>query len=159
MIADRISGTGSISAIGGPNWHPGSNCRIRLEAFFRTLAGSTTPVSSNTAPVVNQDFNLGSLIIESVAGENVMQPPSGDTQNPDVIFTEEGDISVVVRGDSIPDGTPVTLRIAASGVIITKPEGGEPEVTLQDGTATFAATVPAGIGTIQALAEFTVSGN
>jgi len=150
---DRISGSGQLDAYGGTTSSQYQNGRIRLEAYFRQLAGSTRPVSVNSAPIANEDFNtLGALVVTQVAGENVAQPPSGNTLTPDVVFTAAGTISVTVQGNNIPDNTPVTLRIATSESVITPPA-----VNLTGGTATFSGiNVPAGIGTIQAFATFQV---
>lgn len=137
LRADRISGTG------------------RLEAFYRRLAGQTRPVSVNSAPIANTDFNtLGSLTVTRIAGNNVPPVPSGNTLTPDVIFTSAGPIAVTVQGAGIPVGTPVRLRVTTSeGVISAGPIN-----LAADNTAVFSdVNVPAGIGTIQAFAEFQVS--
>lgn len=152
LRADRVSGNGELQAWGG---HQGlQNGRIRLEAYFRQLAGQTRPISVNSAPVANQDFNtLGALSVTQVAGQNVAQPPSGNTLTPDVVFTSAGAISVTVQGNNIPNGTPVRLRVTTSQQVI---EAGP--VDLAGNTATFTGVnVPAGIGTIQAFAQFQLS--
>ena len=85
-----------------------------------------------------------------------MQPPGGDLMNPDVTFSQPGDITVTVQGQNIPDGTPVRLRLTMVGYVINKPAAGEPPALLSGGMATFILTVPRGRGTVQAFAEFTV---
>lgn len=150
LVADRISGGGSLQANGG------GQGRIRLEAYYRPLAGNTSPVSSISAPVTTRSFDaLGSLIIAKVAGQVVDQPPRGDSTNPDVLFTAAGDITIEVQGTGIPDNTPVTLRIGTVTGVINKPAPGEPAVNIVGGTASFTVTVPPGIGSIQAFAQFT----
>ena len=105
----------------------------------------------NSAPVANQDFNtLGVLNVTQVAGVNVAQPPSGNALTPDVVFTAAGPISVTVQGTGIPNGTPVRLRVTTSASVI---EAGP--VNLAGNSAVFSnVNVPAGIGTVQAFAEF-----
>jgi hypothetical protein len=152
LRADRITGNGRLEAYGG---HQGNrNGRIRLEAYFRQLASQTIPTSVSSAPVANQDFNtLGALSVTQVAGQNVAQPPTGNTLTPDVVFTAAGAISVTVQGSNIPDGTPVNLLVTTSQQVI---EAGP--VNLAGNTATFTGiNVPAGIGTIQAFAQFQLS--
>ena len=95
-------------------------------------------------------------MITSVAGTNVVQPPGGDLFNPDVTFSQPGDITVTVQGQNIPDGTPVRLRVTMVGTVINKPAAGESPALLSGGTATFTLTVPRGRGTLQAFAEVTV---
>ncbi len=54
---------------------------------------------------------------------------------------------------NIPNGTPVTCRVTSGATVQTLPATGT--VTLAGGTATFTTTVQAGVGTIQAFANFT----
>jgi len=134
--------------------------RIRLESYERVIQGTILPLTaSNTAisgPVPDVPGGPAALLIASVAGQNVVQPSTGDLLNPDVTFTALGDITVTVQGQNIPDGTPVKLRVTMVGNVINKPAGGEANVLLSGGTATFTLTVPRGRGTLQAFAEFTV---
>jgi hypothetical protein len=152
LIADRINGGGRLEANGG-----GAG-RIRVEAFYRSLVGNSVPVASISAPVLTRSFDTAtSLVIAKVAGANVPQPPSGSTTAPDVIFTAAGEITVEVQGQDIPNNTPVRLRVTTANGVINKPAQGEPEIVLAAGKAIFNLTVPAGLGTIQAFAEFTVN--
>ncbi|ODU24439.1 MAG: hypothetical protein ABS95_01875 [Verrucomicrobia bacterium SCN 57-15] len=145
LRADRVTGSGSVDAT--------PDGRIRFEAYYRTLAGSTQPTSVNSAPVSSTDFNtVGTLNIVSVKGVNVVQPPTGNTLTPDVIFTDAGAVNVVVQGTNIPNGTPVNLRIATSTGVVTPPAQ-----NINNGSVTFNVTVPKGIGTLQAFASFTIN--
>lgn len=157
LMADRVIGSGELDARGGPNRTNEATGRIRIEAFFRPLAANAAPPASATAPVAAPDFgDLPRLTILSVDGENVAAPPTGNLQTPDVVFTADGTVTIVVDSENVPQGTPVTLRITTSGSIINLPEPGDPDVTIgADGQAAFTATVPAGLGTIQAFTEFT----
>jgi hypothetical protein len=68
---------------------------------------------------------------------------------PDVVFSDEGAVQVVVNATGIPDGTPVQLRITtATSVIEAAPQN------LAGSSATFNVTVPKGLGTLQATAQF-----
>jgi len=145
LRGDRISGAGSVDAT--------PDGRVRFEAYYRTLAGSTQPTSVNSAPVSSADYNsVGTLAIKSVKGINVVQPATGNILTPDVIFTDAGNVNIVVEGTNVPDGTPVQLRIATNnGVQNVPPQN------MAGGTATFSVAVPKGIGTLQAFATFTVN--
>ncbi len=149
LRADRITGPGSLEAFGGQNNNP--NGRIRVEAYTRTLTGGQTPAAVVGLPAANGELNqLGTLTIQSVDGLNVAQPPSGNLLTPDVVFADAGPVQVVVNGTGIPNGTAVRLRITtAQSVIEPTPQG------LVNGTATFNVTVPKGLGTLQATAQFT----
>jgi hypothetical protein len=149
LRADRVGGPGTLEAYGGQNNNP--NGRIRVEAYTRTLTGGQTPVGVVGLPAANGELNqAGTLTIVSVDGVNVAQPPTGNPQTPDVVFTDAGAVNVVVNGTGIPNGTPVQLRITtATAVIQPAPQN------IQNGTVTFNVTVPKGIGTLQATAQFT----
>ena len=150
LRADRVTGPGTLEAFGGEANNP--NGRIRVEGYLRTLSGPSTPVAVVGLPSQNGNLNqVGTLTIATVDGANVVQPPTGNTQTPDVVFSEEGPVTVVVNGVGIPDGTPVALRITTSTSVIQATP-----VDMVGGTATFnVSSVPRGLGTLQATAQFT----
>ena len=148
LRADRILGNGILEAYGGTTSFP--NGRTRTEAYVRVLGGAQIPPAVVGLPAPNGELNLvGSLVITSVDGANVSQPPGGNLQTPDVVFSEAGPVNVVVNATGIPDGTPVTLRVATADSVI---QAGP--VNLAGGSASFNLTVPKGLGTLQAIAEF-----
>jgi hypothetical protein len=158
LRADRVLGSGSLWARSGRSSISNNTAgRIRVEAFYRPLAVNASPAPSATAPVESiTGAIVPTLTVLTVDGENVVQPPSGNPNSPDVVFSEAGEVTIVVQGTDIPEGTAVTLLIAGTGTIINLPESGDPAVTLDgSGQATFTTTVPAGVGTIQAFATFT----
>jgi hypothetical protein len=146
LRADRVGGAGVLEAFSANANYP--NGRIRVEAYQRTLTGSASPVSVVALPSANGEINaLGSLVVASVDGKAVPATPSGNLGSPDVVFTETAVVPIVVTATGIPDGTPVSLRIAtASSVITAGPQN------LAGGQATFSVNVPKGLGTIQATA-------
>lgn len=148
LRADRITGPGSLEAYGGNQNNP--NGRIRVEAYARTLTGGQNPPAVVGLPSTNGDLNqAGTLSIVSVKGVNVVQPPTGNLLTPDVVFSDAGPVNVVVNGTGIPNGTPVQLRVTtATSVIQSAPQN------LQNGTATLTVTVPKGLGTLQATAQY-----
>jgi hypothetical protein len=160
VVADRITGGGTINANGGGagGGATGGAGRIRLEAFYRPIAPNATPVPSATAPTETDALSTNrELWIANVAGEPVGEFPTGSLIEPDIVFSTEGEITVTVQSTNIPEGTPVNLRITTSEGIINLPAELDPEVTIGvDGSASFTTTVPAGLGTIQATAEFTL---
>lgn len=149
LRADRVTGPGSLEAYGGDSNNP--NGRIRVEAYARALTGGQNPTGVVGLPAANGEVNqLGALTITSVAGQNVVQPPSGNPQTPDVVFSQAGAIAVQIAGVGIPDNTPVKLRInTGNSVILAGP------ANMVGNTVTINATVPKGVGTLQATAEFT----
>lgn len=156
LVADRVLGSGDLSARGGRSYTDGRGGRIRIEAYYRPLAANSSPTPSATAPVIDLlSGDTPALAIVSIDGADVSEPPTGDPRTPDVIFADENPVTIVVMGTNLPEGTPVTVRVSASGGIINLPGSGEDPVTL-DGTgmASFTATIPAGVGTVQAFAEY-----
>ena len=149
LRADRVTGAGVLEAYGGTPGNP--NGRIRVEAYSRTLTGTQNPVAVVGLPAENGELNdIGTLRIVSVDWVNVAEPPTGSLQTPDVVFADAWTVDIVVQGTVIPDGTPVRLRIVTVTEVIQPP----PQ-NITGGSVTFSVTVPKGLGTLQATAEFT----
>lgn len=162
LVADRVLGSGTIQANGGDSYGSGSDGgagRVRIEAFYRPIVPSASPVASATAPTETDELTTTRrLWIANVAGEAVGNNPTGSLLSPDVVFTQTGNITITVNSENIPSGTPVNLRITTVEGVINLPADGQPDITLSgSGVANFTVTVPAGLGTIQATAEFTLS--
>lgn len=148
LRADRVTGPGTLEAYGGQANNP--NGRIRVEAYTRSLTGGQNPVAVVGLPSSNGQLNQqGTLAVVSVAGANVAQPPSGNLLTPDVVFTAPGQVNVVVNGTEIPNGTPVQLRVTTANSVITAGP-----VPMNNNTVIIPVTVPAGLGTLQATAQF-----
>ncbi len=168
LVGDRVSGSGSLAANSGwvintYNDYPnkiGSSGRIRIEAYETDMVDNASPLASNATSPVWTPASLASqleyeLNVTQVAETAVRQPPTGQTGNPDVSFSSDQPITVVVNGRNIPDGTEIKLMIGGNGINTTLPLSGEPAVTMQAGSATFPnITIPTGLGHIQASAAF-----
>ena len=141
-----------------PKLRIGALENVRIEAFFRPLAPKSATVPSTSAPISTFQFdNEPSLRVISVSGQNVSENPSGSINSPDVVFTEPGEISVIVQGINVPAQTPIKLRVTTPESTINLPGAEQTPVLLgADGFANFSLTVPAGLGTIQAFAEFNI---
>jgi hypothetical protein len=164
LVANRIEGSGSITALGGEgsfevfagflfrSYGGGGPGRIRTQAFVLHLTNLTNPVATEDGPL---PFSLcnGSIRITNIAGQVVPVLPGGDTSAPDVIFTQAGPITVALATTNIPHGTVLTVRVATDGQAITAQS--LPTDAAGDASATL--TVPAGFGTIQAYVEYTVT--
>lgn len=149
LRADRISGSGLVRALG--QGQPGTEGRIRLEAYYRPLANATAPTSVNSVPVLDRALtNNATLRIVSVDGVPVPNSPGGNTLVPDVIFTNPNPVNILVSANSIPDNTAIRLRVTTALGIIHATN------VLSGDSATFRVPVPPGIGTVQAFAEFQI---
>ena len=151
LVANRIEGSGTISAtasspIGGS---PGV---IRTEAFVFALTNLTNPIAQQDAPHSLNFASPGSIRITSIAGWAVPVPPGGNTASPDVIFSQAGPITVSLTTTNIPQGTRLTVRVVTVGQVISVLSN----LVDSAGNASATLTVPAGFGTIQAFAEYTV---
>jgi hypothetical protein len=164
LVADRVFGTGSLQANAGstsgsyPN-QTGTPGRIRIEAFETDMVDNSSPMASNaTSPVWNSGSIATQLEYElnvtHVSGLEVRQPPTGQTGSPDVSFSSDQPVTVIVTGRNIPDGTPIKLTLSGTGISTTLPITGDPDVLMQSGSATFTVTIPTGLGNIQAHAVF-----
>lgn len=149
LVADRISGGGTVNVGSGT-----SAGRIRMDAYYRPLAanGNSTPPSTGPPTENFVQLNNTALTVATVDGVAVRVPAGGSTANPDVIFNKSGSTTITVTGNNIPNGTPVKLRITGGTGLLELPATGAPAVLMNNNSATFTATVPAGVGTVQAFA-------
>jgi hypothetical protein len=156
LVANRIEGAGTLSARGGRQVSAATGTaatgdgRIRTETFFLRLTRQTGPPSSAAPPIALHLANSGRIRITSVAGKPVAQPPGGDTNAPDVVFSEPGTITIDLATTNIPSGTLLTVRVTTQGQILSA----RSTPTSSAGNATATLTVPKGVGTIQAFAEY-----
>jgi hypothetical protein len=164
LVADRVSGSGALSAIsgvGGLGLHE-SNAkgaptgRIRIEAYERELVNSKShsPMPFQAPPMEGSPIeSYGTLHIESVSGKNVTQPATGNLETPDVMFDAAGVTKIVVAAsEDVADGTQIRVRVTMVGQVI------ESELKpLAGGKAEFEVNVPAGVGTIQAYSERSIT--
>ena len=145
LIADKIAGTGNLSAT--------PNGRIAVEAFnvaeFDVTADPIT-YYLNVTPTITFSLAGGTIRIVDIDGNGVAVPELGRTENPDVFFANAGEITVSLACTDIPLGTQLTVVVkstaaAAPSVSATStPLAG----TVESSTATAQLTVPAGRGII-----------
>lgn len=159
LQADRIAVPGGLYAQAGTG-NEAARGIVRLESYYRTITGSVPPDTHYSAPVVSSEADrpISRVRITQVAGLPVTEPPSGDLRNPDVLFAADGEVTVTIAGEGLPDGTPVRLRlIASTGVLIETPAADQPAIRLSGGTASVVVNVPRGAATLQAFAEVAAS--
>lgn len=152
LAANSVTGSGGLDTAGGRDGlgqESGSHGYVRIEGYFIGETFNTTGRFTARPPV---DLGLhapGSIVITEVAGANVVQPPAGNLMEPDVTFSAEGEIMIRLSTEGIPVGTGVMIQISGLGETILL----EAPVAV-DGSVSAGATVPAGVGLIQAWAEF-----
>lgn len=123
LIANTISGNGSITAngggAGGSIWTPGGAGgagRIRFEASNVLRTASTSPPMSLGYPYAVTPSNMPSLTITSIGGVSSPAVPKGAYGAPDVMlpFNTKNPIAIVVTGSNIPTGQTVTVKASPS---------------------------------------------
>lgn len=80
-------------------------------------------------------------------------PEGGAPLHARQVYRQPRPITVALATTNIPQGTPLTVRVATDGPAITAPS----TPTNASGNASATLTVPAGFGTIQAYAEYTAT--
>jgi hypothetical protein len=145
LVSPIILGGGSLSARVGVE-HTG---RIRLEAISNSYGGSSAPAAIYGFPISSGLEDLSAITIVTIAGQAVPQPPGGLTSVPDVVFAEAGPVDIELSTTNVPPGTEITVRVTAAGQALTTTA-----TTDSFGNATATLTVPAGVGTVQAYAEY-----
>jgi len=119
LMADTITGNGTISAMGGSGsiygYYPGGGGgvgRIRIEAFTVTRTAGTTPPYTYGYPNTVFVAHEPTLTITSVGGVNAPDNPSGTYGTPDVVLpsTITNPVTVDISATNVPVGTQVTLR-------------------------------------------------
>jgi hypothetical protein len=156
LVADRVTGSGSMSAKAGLGSFNSTTSfgRIRIEAFERELAKSTVhsptplqvpPMSGQSAPEGSPIKSLGLISIYSVSGQILSAPTTGNMNALEVVFNAPGAVKIVVSAQGVDDGSQIRLRVTMSGEAIES----LPAI-ISSGKAEFNIDVPAGEGTIQA---------
>jgi hypothetical protein len=147
LVANRVEGSGAVDA--------GTTGRIRVEGFFVTLNGAFSPTESKAPPYALDLAGQGAIVITDIDGSvqtyNVPANPGGDLNNPDVIFSESGPVTINMSTTNVPQGTVIDVRITSGSTVIQVQSAG----VAANGAASVTANVPAGVGTIQAFAEYT----
>jgi hypothetical protein len=169
LIAETLSGSGTLSAVGGTGGAgasnifggaTGGNGRIRLEALFFTFNTSLTTGSVSTgAPGVVILPNMPSVRIVSVNGTAVPATPIGLLGGVDVILDSPGIVPVVLAASRVPLGTTISVTAKPEsdrdviGPVISDGLTG----TFPESTTTVNLEFPApGLFFIEARATFTL---
>ncbi|MEZ6186473.1 MAG: hypothetical protein R3F62_15870 [Planctomycetota bacterium] len=151
LIAARVEGIGSLSALGGADaagfrTSPG---RIRIEAFRRAGPATSNPAAEISTPgSVFPPPTTPSLRLTQIDGVSVAATPTGAFEVPDVAITATAAVTLNLEATNVPLGTTLALVIRAEdGSQITAtstPLTG----TLQSSTATAQVTFPSGFSRV-----------
>jgi hypothetical protein len=143
LIANTISGNGSISAVGGVtvtkySSGTGGNGRIRLEANSITRTAGSSPIYtfSNPGPVFMAD--TPSLQITSIGGVPVPQNPTGSYGTPDITLPAgtTNPVEVGISASNIPVGTTITVSVVPQSGVASNSASTALSGTQQSSTAT-----------------------
>lgn len=165
LVATTITGNGSLTADngtggttgncapGGPN---GGDGRIRLEADAITrTGGTTTPTASIGKPGPVFISGAPTLLITSVAGVAVPQPPTGvaDVKLP---ATTPNPLTVSFTTTGIPVGNTVKLSVVPNNGAEVTAISSALTGSVSTATASASVTMPVGASTLQASVTYTV---
>jgi hypothetical protein len=113
LIAATISGTGSLSAVGGGGNGRGGNGRVRLEAFQNNFTGNIDVEFARSSPTSTFLPTVAAPVIRvvSVAGVPVPANPTGAFDTPDVNFNDGAAVPVAIEARNVPPGTVVKVHV------------------------------------------------
>jgi hypothetical protein len=149
LIAPTISGTGTLSALGGGHGNllalVASRGRIRLDATANQFAGTANALATNGAPYnVPLPAGMPLVRVTGIGGIAVSTTPTGDSATPDATINQSGPVTVAIEGRNVPVGTVVQVRVMSGAVpdfvVDSTPLAG----TLDSSTATAEVTFPPG---------------
>ncbi len=157
LIAPSITGAGQLYAYSGGGGGAGY---VTLNAANNTYTGNASAggviptVRPLVAPPLPTPSTVPTVIINSVNGVSVPQPPQGAFQTPDVTINAATAVTINISAVGVPVGTVVQLNIlselAADQNISCNPLAG----TLASSTATCSASFPTSVSRILAAASW-----
>lgn len=157
LIANTITGNGTIEAKGGAGYGVGGYGRIRLEAYI--VNRTAGPVFVYYPPASVLLANTPTLRITSIGGVNAPAFPLGSFSTPDVMLpaTTTNPVTVTLNATYIPVGTTITVSVLpkfGNASSLTATLSG----ALETSTASVAVTLPSGSypSVIQAYAVYTL---
>ena len=112
-MANTVTATGAINALGGGGSGSGGVGRIRVEAYTASVPYGTSPMYTYGQPGSVVVSNTPNLRITSIAGASVPASPAGSFSSPDILLPSgtTNPVSVAVAASYIPVGTTVTIRV------------------------------------------------
>src|SRR5690625_5076284 len=167
LIADTISGNGTLRAQGGPGGSPvgsagghGGDGRIRVEAFSNELVDLGNPQFSLGVPEENprifRDQTTPTIRSVSLDGQPVPDDPRGALSfpNTDVTMSETGTATLVIEAENVPLDSEVIARVIRrtgkdSAYVAALTSG-----TFESSLWTAEVDISGGFSTVQVSAEF-----
>ncbi|MEW6681694.1 MAG: hypothetical protein AB1451_02075, partial [Nitrospirota bacterium] len=171
LIANTITGSGSLSATGGASQSvlyfttgcatgssgKGGDGRIRIEAATISLTGSASPaIVGSFAPGQISVPGLPTLAITSVGGVAAPAVPTGSA-DVTLPFNISNPVDVVLSASGIPVGTVIKVTVTPSAGAVTSVNSSPLAGTTSSSSATAPVTIVGGHSVIAAAATFTVS--
>ncbi len=119
LIADTLSGNGTLAAVGGTGWHTPGFGRIRLERVTATLGSSiapdpsVVPLATGATVVLWPPTDAPKVEIVSVGGVNTPVDPRAafGALTPDVTLPQGTTTPVVIRTENVESASAVQVRI------------------------------------------------
>ncbi|MCC5806718.1 MAG: hypothetical protein JJU00_10365 [Opitutales bacterium] len=168
VIADSISGSGLLRALGGANPVAGAGTqggqggvgRIRVEAFTNELIDTGNPAFSlgvpEDPPRIFRDPSTPAIRSVSLAGASVSEDPRSELSfpNTDLTLPEAGPVTLLIEAEHVPLDSEVRVRVVrrtgADTDFLAVHTGG----TFEASTWSAEVDVAGGFSTIQVRAGF-----
>lgn len=152
LIAPAITGSGTLSAVGGGHGNGvsfvASRGRIRLDTALNQFAGTANGFSTQGFPYnVPLPAGMPLVRVTSIGGVAVSATPTGDAATPDATINQSGPVAVAIEARNVPVGTVVQVRVMSGAVPDFVVNSTPLEGTLQSSTATANVTFPPGFST------------
>jgi hypothetical protein len=161
LMANSVTVTGSLTAVGGGGCGTGGSGRIRVEANTALIPYGTSPLYTYGQPGSVIVSNTPTLRLTSIAGSSVPTNPVGSFSTPDVLLANgtTNPVTVAVSASYIPVGTTVTIRViprVGTATSTTATLSGTTESSTGSANVSISTTTTT---IIMASATFTVSMN
>jgi hypothetical protein len=146
LVANTISGTGSLSADRGVGVNSGGSGRVRMEAFQNNFTGNISVEFARSSPTSTFVPTLGPSVLRvvSVAGVAVPPNPTGSFDTPDVNFTDGLAVPVAIEAKNIPPGTIVKVYVFSENGADQIVDSAGLQGTLTQSTVTASVVFPPG---------------
>ena len=158
LVTARVLGSGRISTKGGGynSNHPGGSGRIRFDCYENNFGGQPEGVFTQgfQSTIIPAAGSVAQLVIASVGGVPIADPPSGQLATPDALLAAQqpNSASILVRCSNLALNTAITVSVKPASGATVSAVGYNNAGTLASSTATVQVNVPRGGGIIYATA-------
>jgi hypothetical protein len=156
LVASRITGSGSVNAIGMAGNSSAGLGRVRFDTYENDFSSGIGGVFTQGSQfvIIPSAGQLPQLTVTSVGGVAVSASPTGALSTPDAVLSaqQNNPIPIVVSCANLPLNTLVTVSVTPMNGSPVSATGYNNTGTLASSTATISINIPRGGGLIYATA-------